>query len=88
MSEMSIRGYALHRRQLGLVGGTHEAVRKAIATGRITAGPGGIDSEVADAQWAARTRRPLTFEEIETLVFGDGLEAATDRLLAGLDAER
>lgn len=54
---MSGRGYAAHRRARGLTGGTHEAVRKAIATGRIIADADGrIDPDRADAAWAAFTR--------------------------------
>ena len=46
----SIRAYARHR------GVSHEAVRKALAAGRITAGPDGwIDPEVADREWEANT---------------------------------
>ncbi|TSE28135.1 hypothetical protein Tther_02335 [Tepidimonas thermarum] len=48
---VSIRAYAQHR------GVSHEAVRKAIAAGRITLEPGGtIDPAKADAQWNQRTR--------------------------------
>jgi hypothetical protein len=47
---LSIRGYARHRRV------THEAVRKALAAGRITAGADGtIDPATADRAWAATT---------------------------------
>ena len=50
MAELTIRGYARHR------GVSHTAVRKALATGRITAGPGGrIDPTLADAQWSQST---------------------------------
>ena len=56
---LSLRAYARHRQQLGLVGQTLPAVRKAIATGRIsTVGEVGnmkIDPEVADIQWASKT---------------------------------
>lgn len=52
---VSLRAYARHRQQLGLVGQTLPAVRKAIASGRITAIEGKIDPEVADIQWAAHT---------------------------------
>lgn len=48
---VSIRAYAQHR------GVSHEAVRKAIAAGRITLEPDGtIDPAKADAQWNQRTR--------------------------------
>src|SRR5262245_1790820 len=47
---LSIRGYARHRRV------THQAVRKAIAAGRIVVGPDGtIDPAVADEAWQERT---------------------------------
>lgn len=50
MAGLSIRGYARHR------GVSHTAARKALATGRITAGEDGmIDPAVADAQWARST---------------------------------
>ena len=50
MGGLSIRGYARHR------GVSHTAVRKAVAAGRITAGPDGtIDPAVADQEWAAST---------------------------------
>lgn len=54
MSEMSLREYARHR------GVTHQAVRKALARGRITAlrqerGRIVIDSEAADAAWRSNT---------------------------------
>ena len=47
---LSRRAYARHR------GVSHEAVRKALATGRIAAGPDGkIDPVVADRQWDTST---------------------------------
>jgi hypothetical protein len=47
---LSIRGYARHRRV------THQAVRKAIAAGRITVSADGtIDPAVADRTWQERT---------------------------------
>ena len=50
MAGLSIRGYARHR------GVSHTAVRKALATGRITLGEDGtIDPAVADSQWATST---------------------------------
>lgn len=58
---LSIRGYARHRKDLGLPGGTHAAVRKAIATGRLDAavrireGKPRIDANAADLEWASRT---------------------------------
>lgn len=53
---LSIRAYAASRKERGLPGGSHTAVRKAIATGRITALPDGtIDPEQADREWGAQT---------------------------------
>jgi len=50
---LSIRAYARHR------GVTESAVRKAIATGRITPQVDGlIDADSADAQWARNTAPP------------------------------
>jgi hypothetical protein len=47
---LSIRAYARRR------GVSHESVRKALATGRISAGPDGrIDPAAADRQWATST---------------------------------
>jgi hypothetical protein len=82
---LSLRGYARHRRALGLPGGTHQAVRKAIEGGRIASGPDGIEPEVADRQWEANTWRPLTAAEVEVMIETPGaLEAATDALASGL----
>jgi hypothetical protein len=51
---MSLRAYARHR------GCVHSAVRKAIATGRITARPDGrLESDLADRQWAVNTRTTI-----------------------------
>jgi hypothetical protein len=50
MERLSIRGYARHR------GVSHTAVRKALASGRITADDdGAIDPVIADEEWAAST---------------------------------
>lgn len=50
MAGLTIRGYARHR------GVSHTAVRKALASGRITAGTdGSIDPTLADTQWSAST---------------------------------
>ena len=49
-ARLSIRGYARHR------GVSHTAVQKALASGRITAGPDGkLDPGAADRQWALST---------------------------------
>lgn len=53
---LSKRGYARHRAELGLKGTTHQAVSKAIETGRISTEPDGtIDPDKADAQWKSNT---------------------------------
>lgn len=53
---LSRRGYAAHRKNRGLSGGTEAAVRKAIASGRIDVlSDDTIDPARADAQWAAAT---------------------------------
>jgi hypothetical protein len=52
---VSLRAYARSRRERGLVGGTHRAVAKAIADGRISAIEGRIDPQVADIQWGRNT---------------------------------
>lgn len=53
---LSIRAYAAHRSALGLPGGSHTAVRKAIQSGRVTPEPDGtINPARADAQWAGQT---------------------------------
>lgn len=50
---LSLRAYARHR------GVSHEAVRKAIDTGRITTdADGSIDPQRADAEWARNTAPP------------------------------
>lgn len=61
-SRLSQRAYAAHRKELGLTGGTHQAVAKAIATGRLTARSVErrgkrflIDPELADVEWARST---------------------------------
>jgi hypothetical protein len=65
---LSQRAYATHRRELALKGTTHQAVGKAIATGRLVesvherAGRKLIDPVLADAEWERNTdpgREPL-----------------------------
>ena len=52
----TLRGYARHRKKLGLAGGTLSAVQKAIAFGRITPEESGrIDPVKADRQWSENT---------------------------------
>ena len=52
---MSQRAYARHRKESGLVGGTLNAVQKAIAAGRIKLTDGKIDSIQADSEWESNT---------------------------------
>lgn len=53
---LSQRAYALHRKRLGLPGGTLRAVQKAIESGRITLqADSTIDPVVADQQWRENT---------------------------------
>jgi hypothetical protein len=52
---LSLRAYARSRRARGLPGGTLQAVRKALASGRITAVAGKIDPAAADAAWLRNT---------------------------------
>lgn len=62
---LSQRGYAAHRKSKGLSGQSHTAVRKALATGRISALPdGSIDPASADRQWAAETDVALQRTEV------------------------
>jgi len=71
MNVLSLSGYARHRKQHGLSGGTLRAVQKALAAGRITAHPDGrIDLRRADAQWQRNTsvtkihRKPTRAEAV------------------------
>lgn len=62
---ISLRGYARHRRAAGLPGGTAQAVRKAIESGRLrdSLRDGRIaDVELADLEWERHTldRAPLS----------------------------
>ncbi len=64
---IGLRAYARHRRAAGLPGGTAQAVRKAIESGRLFGSltPNGkiIDTNLADREWKANTRDyylPLT----------------------------
>jgi hypothetical protein len=60
MATMGQREYGRHRKANGLKGGTVRAVQKALASGRIVAGPDGrIDPEDADRRWAANTDQAL-----------------------------
>lgn len=53
-----IREYARHRKALGLPGGTHEAVRGAVDTGRVPVDARGVivDFAAADAAWELSTQ--------------------------------
>jgi hypothetical protein len=53
---LSQRGYAKHRKERGLPGGSLAAVQKALTQGRIQAVDGKIDAGLADAAWASNTR--------------------------------
>lgn len=56
MTGVSLREYARRRKEQGLSGGSHVAVKKAIDTKRITTLPDGtIDPERADKEWARNT---------------------------------
>ncbi len=59
----SLRAYARHRRSKGLAGGSHEAVRRAIESGRITPpdSRGWLSFERADAEWGERTAFRVDF---------------------------
>jgi hypothetical protein len=57
---LTLRGYARHRREKGLPGGSPSAVCKALKAGRISANVHGkIDTDLADSAWAANTRAVL-----------------------------
>lgn len=79
---LSIRAYARHRRELGLSGGTHRAVQKAIADGRlersvaVVDGKAKIDPVRADQEWAAKT---------DTLRANAGGDPTAGRPLGALD---
>src|SRR5881296_953793 len=77
MSEgLSLRRYAASQRERGLSGGTHEAVRRAAAAGRITLHDGKVDPAEADRDWSANTlhRQKLSDEEVAALVGSDNLD--------------
>lgn len=79
---LSVRAYARHRRDLGLSGGTHRAVQKAIADGRLEAavrivdGKPKVDAVVADQEWQAKT---------DSLRSNAGGDPTTGRPLGSLD---
>lgn len=66
---LSLRAYAEHRRELGLSGTSHTAVRRAIKDGRIAKGAirdgkeYQIDPEIADKEWLGTTRPQMQREE-------------------------
>jgi hypothetical protein len=58
---LSKRGYARHRAERGLPGGTLAAIQRALREGRIaTDGDGKIDPKPADQAWADNTRVRLS----------------------------
>lgn len=77
---LSLRGYAKHRKESGLPGGTLTAVQKALASGRIRAKNGQIEPTQADRDWLSnsdqrrqRQRRPdNNAEPDEVTVPNDG----------------
>lgn len=59
---LTLKGYARHRKERGLRGGSHVGVLRAIQSGRLTSrscyqegGRWHIDPELADQEWAANT---------------------------------
>lgn len=83
-AKLSLRGYADHRRERGLPGRTHTAVRKAIQEGRLRASVERegrrwyIDAELADAEWDHRTdstQQRTPREKRSPLFDGEGPEA-------------
>lgn len=62
MALQTQREYARHRKESGFDGGSHAAVQKALATGRISYAQGNlIDPDLADSAWATNTEpRPTT----------------------------
>lgn len=74
MPMMGFREYGRSRKERGLTGGTLQAVRDAVRTGRIQSMGDRIDSEAADAEWERNTNPNLqrksaarTPEEAEAL---------------------
>lgn len=63
---ISLSAYARHRKARGLTGGSHEAIRKAISTGRlvesivmVSGKPKIASTEVADFEWNKHTRKSV-----------------------------
>ena len=100
MKTLTKRGYARHRLEAGLPGGTPAAVREALARGRITLEPdGGIDPRKADAAWKRNTKEraipsPATKAEAARFIAAKARKAEleVEQLRAGLisvaDVER
>jgi hypothetical protein len=86
----TIYGYAKHRKELGLSGGTRGAVQKAIKTGRITKGADGrIDVNRADRDWEKnlnQRKRHQSITPILTTKSSEAPSAATDETF--LEAQR
>lgn len=73
---LSRRAYAAHRKARGLSGGTDAAVRKALATGRISLEPDGtIDPKRADRDWEIATNPSQQRGEA---AIAQGVEAARE----------
>ena len=76
MAELSIRGYAEHRREAGLTGATPWAVQKALKEGRIAKNAQGkIEPEDADAAWE-RNSDPIKRNHSASKAHGNGEGAA------------
>jgi len=97
---LTYREYALHRKERGLSGTTHQAVGGAIRRGRLELAvrDGLIDPKVADQEWADNMRempapeREGTYSEMVQDPRSDPLgglsKAAVERLLAGVKLEK
>ena len=79
--------YAKRRKAAGLSGGTFQAVRKAVESGRITAIEGKIDPEVADIQREKYTRKRCDYHGDRT-VKSAPVVAVTPDDLATQDGDR
>lgn len=72
---LSVRAYAARRKTLGLPGGSHQAVIRAIAGGRLRNAltPDGkiADPELADREWAANTDHSKAPGRVKDLAAGE-----------------
>ena len=86
----TIYGYAKHRKELGLSGGTRGAVQKAIKTGRITKGADGkINVARADRDWEQnlnQRKRHQTPKPSQSIEPGQAPETPEDETF--LEAQR